>query len=236
MSGHTPGMKLAIMQPYLFPYLGYFQLIRAVDGFVVYDDVNYIKGGWINRNFILSQGDKQLITLPLQGASPNYLINQVTVDSRPHKLLATIRHTYAKAPYFSAVFPMLEDIFMQQEKNLAKFLDYQLRRICDYLDLRPRWFVSSGLNKDNNLRGQDKVLAICKELGASHYVNVPGGKALYDSEAFSMHGLRLSFIQPKPVIYRQFGKEFVPNLSIIDVMMFNDKAQCCSLLEEYELV
>lgn len=229
-------MKLAIMQPYLFPYLGYFQLIRAVDAFVVYDDVNYIKGGWINRNFILAQGDKQLITLPLQGASPNQLINQVLIGGRQNKLVETIRHNYSKAPQFSIVFPLIEDILMRREKNLARFLDYQLRRICDYLELRSHWYVSSALKKDNELRGQDKVLAICEELGATHYINVPGGRSLYDRESFAELGMQLSFIRPKTVAYRQFGKEFVPNLSIVDVMMFNDQAQCAKLLGEYELV
>ena len=228
-------MKLALMQPYLFPYLGYFQLIRAVDAFVVYDDVNYIKGGWINRNYILANGDRQLITLPLQGASPNKLINQVEVGGQ-HKILQSIRHAYGKAPQYSTVFPLIEDILMQSEKNLARFLDYQLWRICDYLGLHPKWHISSGLQKDNELRGQDKVLAICEKLGATHYINVPGGRSLYDQQSFAARGMQLSFIQPKAVSYRQFGKEFVPNLSIIDVMMFNDREQCAGLLEEYDLV
>jgi hypothetical protein len=228
-------MKLAIMQPYLFPYLGYFHLIRAVDAFVLYDDVNFIKGGWINRNFILANGDKQLITLPLQGASPNKLIDQVEIGGQ-HKILQSIRHSYGKAPHFDAVYPILEDILAQQEKNLARFLDYQLRSVCAYLGLNPQWHISSGLKKDTELRGQDKVLALCEELGATHYINVPGGKELYDRKSFERKGMRLSFIQPRPVEYRQTGKAFVPNLSIIDVMMFNDLDQCSKLLEEYDLV
>lgn len=228
-------MKLAIMQPYMFPYLGYFQLIHAVDAFVVYDDVNFIKGGWINRNFMLANGDKQLITLPLQGAKPNKLINQIEVGGQ-HKILQSIRHAYGKAPHFDAVYPILEDIFAQQEKNLARFLNHQLRSVCAYLGLNPQWHISSDLRKDNELRGQDKVLAICEELDATHYINVPGGKELYDSESFERKGMRLSFIQPRPVEYRQMGKECVPNLSIIDVMMFNDREQCSKLLKEYDLV
>lgn len=228
-------MKLAIMQPYLFPYLGYFQLIRAVDAFVVYDDVNYIKAGWINRNYILANGNRQLITLPLQGASQNKLINQVQVGG-PHKTLQSLRHSYGKAPHFDAVYPMLEDILTQTEKNLARFLDYQLRRLCDYLGLCPQWHISSTLVKDNGLRGQDKILAICEELLATHYINMPGGKELYDPSSFSERGLQLSFIQPKAVSYRQFGSSFLPSLSIIDVMMFNGREQCARLLEEYDLV
>lgn len=228
-------MKLAIMQPYLFPYLGYFQLIRAVDAFVVYDDVNYIKRGWINRNYILANGKGQLITLPLQGASQNKLINQIEVVTQ-HKILKSLRQSYGNAPYFDNVYPMLEDILAQTEKNLARFLVYQLRRICDYLGLGPQWHISSSLAKDNGLRGQDKILAICEALGATHYINVPGGRALYDQPSFAARGLQLSFIQPRAVSYRQFEAGFVPSLSIVDVMMFNDREQCSMLLEEYDFV
>ena len=217
----TPKKRLAIMQPYFFPYLGYFQLIQAVDQFVIYDDVNYIKRGWINRNVVLSHTGKQLITLSIQGASQNKLINEVKIGNNQHKLVKTIRQNYCKAPQFPVVFPLLEEIIFRKEENLANYLDYQLRCICDYLEISPEWHVSSRLNKDNQLRGQDKVLAICKELGATHYINLPGGKLLYDVELFASCGIQLFFIKPKLTPYRQFGKEFIPHLSIIDIMMWN---------------
>lgn len=229
-------MRLAIMQPYFFPYLGYFQLIAAVDTFVVFDDVNYITRGWVNRNSILTQGKKKLLTLPLHGASRNKLINQITIGNRQKTLLETIRHSYSKAPQFPSVFPLIEELLMQQEQNLAQFLNNGLCQICNYLGLNPHWYVSSALKKNNSLRGQEKVLAICEELRAAHYINTLGGKLLYDHDVFSSRGIQLSFIQPKPIIYRQFGNEFVPDLSIIDVMMFNDQGQCLKLLEEYKLV
>lgn len=229
-------MKIAIMQPYLFPYLGYFQMIRAVDAFVIYDDVNYINRGWINRNNILAQGAAQRLTLELECASQNKFINEIIVGCNNDKLLKTIRHNYAKAPNFAVVFPMIEEILMQSEKNLACFLGFGLKQLCSYLGLKSEWYVSSTLNKNNALRGQDKILAICEELGAEQYVNMPGGKALYEKELFAGRNIRLSFIQPKPVSYSQFSNDFVANLSIIDVLMFNDKEQCAKLLEEYELV
>jgi hypothetical protein len=229
-------MRLAVMQPYLFPYLGYFQLIAAVDTFVVYDDVNYIKGGWINRNNILLQDRAQRVTLDLDAASPNKRINEIAIHGGQEKLLKTIGQCYAKAPQFASVFPLLETILKQPEKNLARFLDGQLRQICDYLGLRPQWLVSSSLEKDNTLHGQEKILAICETLGATHYINPPGGKSLYDRAAFALRGARLSFIRPRPITYRQFGKNFVPDLSVIDVMMFNDREQCARLLGEYDLV
>lgn len=229
-------MKLAIMQPYLFPYLGYFQLIHAVDTFVVYDDVNFIKGGWINRNFILANGKKQLLTLPLKGASSNRLINQIEVGGRREKLLETLRQSYSKAPRFSKVFPLIEQILTSQENNLAKFLNNHLLQICDYLNIHTKWHISSDLKKETSLKGQDKVLAICEELGANHYINAPGGKDLYDRQAFERHGMKLSFTAPRPVSYCQLKKPFVANLSIVDVMMFNNKEQCTKLLTEYDLV
>lgn len=229
-------MKLAIMQPYLFPYLGYFQLIRTVDVFVVYDDVNYINRGWINRNNILVQGKAQLFTMELEGASQNKLINEVGVGGRNDKLLKTIRLNYSKAPYFRQVFPVIEDILNNEEKNLARFLDYQLKQICAYFGFRPLWINSSDVEKDVSLRAQDKILAICEVLGATHYINVPGGKELYERKSFEERGIELSFIQPRPIKYLQFGKDFMPHLSIIDVMMFNDRMQCAKLLEEYDLV
>ena len=230
-------MRVAIMQPYLFPYIGYFQLIHAVDAFVVYDDVNYMKGGWINRNFILSQGAASRITLPLRGASPNVLINEVEVGGRREcaKLLKTVTQNYAKAPCFTNVIPLIEEILMFEEVNLAKFLDHSLRKLCGYLGLDPRWLISSDLDKDNGLRGQQKVLDICRILEASRYVNTPGGKELYTSDAFESCGIELTFLQPNQTRYEQFGNEFVPNLSIVDVMMFNDKERCTGLLCEYTL-
>ncbi|MBE0434975.1 MAG: WbqC family protein [Methylomicrobium sp.] len=228
-------MKLAIMQPYFFPYLGYFQLIDAVDAFVVYDDVSFIKGGWINRNFIVAQGEKSRITLQLQGASPNLPINQISIGGNRAKLLKSIGQSYAKAPQYAEVMPLLEEILSSDERNLAVFLAFSLRRICDYLQLRPHWYLSSELRKDNALRGQDKVLAICRELGATHYINVPGGRDLYDHASFESAGMRLLFLAPKTVEYSQTGTGFVPNLSIVDVMMFNSLERCRSLLKEYTL-
>jgi hypothetical protein len=227
-------MKVAIMQPYLLPYLGYFQLIHAVDVFVLYDDVNYIKQGWINRNYILANGQRQRITLPLLGASSNRLINQIRTGRR-EKVLKSLQQSYSKAPCFDSVHPIILDIFSQPEENLGFFLDYQLRRLSEYLDLKPKWLMSSGLHKNIRLRGQDKVLAICRELGATHYINLPGGEGLYDRDAFAKEGLRISFLRSRQIEYSQGSDNFEPNLSIIDVMMFNNSSKCSEFIKEYDL-
>lgn len=228
-------MKVAIMQPYFFPYIGYFQLIHAADTFIVYDDVNYIKGGWINRNFILSQGEKRRITLELLGASPNRLINQIHIGNNRKKLLRTIRQSYSRAPYYKDVIHIVERILNLQDSNLSVFLDFSLRQICDYLGLHREWYISSRLKKDNTLRGQEKVIAVCKEVDAQQYVNMVGGKELYDHASFKEDGIQLSFLEPGIESYNQIGGDFTPNLSIIDVMMFNSQQKCREMVMGYHL-
>jgi len=229
-------MKVAIMQPYFFPYLGYFQLIHAIDAFVVYDDVNYIKGGWINRNFILSKGEKTRITLQLFGASPNKLINQVEVGSNSLKLLKTIQQSYSRAPYYQDVMNLIEEILRSKETNLALFLNFSLRKICDYLGLKREWYLSSDLDKDTSLQGQKKVLAVCKELGATHYINMLGGRELYDNTSFTDYGFQLSFLEAFMKPYNQQNNQFIPNLSIIDALMHNCLMDLKAMLNDYELV
>ena len=228
-------MNVAIMQPYLFPYIGYFQLIRAADVFVCYDDVAYIKGGWVNRNFVLGHGEKQRITLALRGASPNRMIDEISIGANQRKLLESIRQNYARAPHFAAAYAVVEAVLMQSETNLANFLDQGLRTVCQYLGLAPQWRRGSSFANTRALRGVDRVLAICQDLGATRYVNSPGGKALYDKATFAARGIELAFIEAQPIVYRQRGDDFVPNLSIIDVMMFNDRKRCAELVEGYAL-
>lgn len=232
-------MKLGIMQPYFFPYIGYWQLINAVDRYVIYDDVNFIKGGWINRNSVLMNGESKLINLQMHNASPNKLINEVEVLGNMvynKKLLKTLENNYGKAPYFADAFPIIKEIIIQENKNLARYLEFSIRHVCEYLLINTEIFVSSIIDKNNELRGQDKVIDICKILGTDEYINAIGGQSLYCHEEFAAHGLRLKFLKTGDIEYKQFNNDFAPNLSIIDVMMFNSKEQVKEMLEIYELI
>jgi len=230
-------MKLAIMQPYLFPYIGYWQLINAVDTFVIYDDVNFIKQGYINRNNILVNNKSQRFTLELVGASSNKLINEINVGRNAIKVLKTIKQNYQKAPYFSDVYPLIEKILLNPEKNLAKYLTNTLIAISQYLELNTKFMISSELNKDSNLTAQNKVLNICKVLNATTYINAIGGQELYDREIFKIHDLELRFLETNTdIVYKQFNDEFISNLSIIDVLMFNSISEIKNILEKYKLV
>ena len=228
------------MQPYFMPYLGYWQLMNAVDRYVVYDDVNYIKGGRVNRNAILQNGQAQYFNLPVIGASPNKLINEVEVNCDPKqqaKLLRTLEMCYAKAPYYHQVRPIFEEIFTQQETNLAKYIYFSFKKIGEYLGITTELILSSEMEKDCSLRAHNKVISICKLLGATEYYNSISGIPLYEPHRalFEENGLKLCFPKMRDVTYKQYKGDFVPSLSIIDVMMFNSQEECQKLLLEYDL-
>lgn len=227
------------MQPYFLPYIGYFQLLNAVDKYVIYDDVNYIKGGWINRNRILINDIDKFLILRLSGASSYKLINSIEVSADKiykKKILKTICSSYEKAPFYSAVYSMMEDIINNEERVLSKFLEYSLRKICCYLNINTTLIVSSKLAKNNELKGQDKVIQICKLLGGTEYYNAIGGQKLYSFKAFENNNIKLKFLKTNGIQYQQFDNAFVTNLSILDVMMFNSVDTIKKMLEEYELI
>jgi len=229
-------MKLGMMQPYFFPYIGYFQLIDTVDVYVIADDLNFIKNGYIKKNSILDNGAPAMISLQLVGASQNRLINEIEVGDNADKLLTGIQRRYAKAPYFKDTFSLLQTILLNDEKNLAKFLGHSLIKISDYLGIHTRFLYSSEIEKNSTLKFDARIIDVCKVVGADHYINAIGGKELYDKKHFEEEGIKLSFIDTDAITYRQFDKEFVSNLSIIDVMMFNSKKEIVLMLEKYRLV
>lgn len=230
-------MKLGLMQPYFMPYIGYWQRINAVDEHVIYDDVNYIKGGWMNRNRILYNGTLRNFNVPLRGASPNKLVNQVTVDTNPilqGKMMRTIEYAYKKAPYFNEAMAVLEPIITSKEDNLAIYLENELRSICKYMGINTKLIMSSAIEKDNSLKGRDKVVEICKKQGADIYINASTGEHLYNKEDFKEKGLKLIFIKDASTVrYEQMTAEFIPSLSIIDILMNCAKEKIQELLMDY---
>lgn len=229
-------MKLAIMQPYFMPYIGYFQLIKAVDKFVIYDDVNYINRGWINRNNILVNGKEHLFSISLGKASQNKLINEISIIDDFKKFMRMVEMAYKKAPYFDAVYGLLDEIINFTNRQLAVFLQNSLLKISDYLRIETEFVLSSSIGKDNSLRGQEKILEICKLLNATTYINPIGGQSLYDKNCFKLEGIELYFIQPRFSQYKQFGSGFIGGLSIIDVMMFNSVEKINQMLDDYILI
>lgn len=232
-------MRIAVMQPYLFPYLGYFQLLHSVDTFVLLDDVAFINKGWINRNRLLVNQEAYLFTIPLAGSSQNKLIQDIGLhpdDRARRKLLATIRQAYSAAPEFAQVFPLVEQVLLSQEPDLTALVLSSLALINEYVGLPVPLVRSSALAKSDQAIGQARIIAICQHLGAHEYVNMAGGAALYAAPEFARQGIKLTFLQPTLTPYRQGSTAFVPGLSIIDVLMHNSPMRARELFQQAMLL
>ncbi|OIN60783.1 WbqC family protein [Arsenicibacter rosenii] len=233
-------MKLAIMQPYFLPYIGYMQLMHAVDKFVLFDDVAFINRGWINRNRMLVNGQEFMFTIPLKDASQNKKINEIALSSDPKwrgKLLKTIEQSYRKAPYYGTVFPMLEKIINFTAGTIAELIYPGLLELNQYLGITTELVPSSAIYQNDHLKAQDRILDICLQEKASHYINPIGGMELYDKDRFSQESIRLSFMQARKVVYPQLNRtEFMPWLSMLDILMNNDVDSIRRMLGEYDLL
>lgn len=233
-------MRLAIMQPYFLPYIGYFQLMAAVDKFILLDDVNYINRGWINRNRIFVQGAPHWITVPLIGASQNRLIRDILIspDSRWRtKMLRSVESAYRNFPQFDGVFPRLETIVTSAESNLSQFLFQSLQAIADYLGLSVPIEPTSSIYEKGSLTGADRILDICRREGATTYVNATGGRALYDLERFRDYGIELRFVEPRMnELQLQYDEATGPSLSIVDLLLRNPVADMQRAISAYALM
>lgn len=231
-------MKLGIMQPYAFPYLGYFQLVKAVERYVILDDVNFIKQGWINRNRILGPRGGQLFTIPVRNISQNRRICDMRIvgsSTWRDKLLRTLVYSYSKAPRFFDVWPTLEELIRFEDNNLAGFIVHSLERLMLYLGIDTQLIHSSRIYDNSDLSGEDRILDICDRENANAYLNAEGGRALYQSKRFKSRNIKLYFLEHKPTPYHQFNQKFQSRLSIIDVMMFNTQSEINRLLNDYSL-
>ena len=229
-------MKLGIMQPYFMPYIGYWQLMAAVDTYVVYDDVNYIKGGWVSRNNILLNGQKHMFTIMLNAASPNKLFNEITIKDDFKKFSRLIESAYRKAPYYAEVNALLEQIYQFEDRSLGTFMMNSFQVVLDYLEIDTKLILSSSIEKDNSLKAKDKVKHICHLLGADTYYNAIGGQELYDKNDFKADGIDLQFVKTDLIPYTQFKNDFVSGLSMIDVLMFNSPEEVNNMLKQFTLV
>lgn len=232
--------KIAIMQPYFFPYIGYFQLISAVDEFIIYDNIQYTKKGWINRNRILMNGREALITLPIKKDSDYLDVIDRTLSENWYKekskFLNIIYAAYKKAPVFNQVFEVIENCINVDEQNLFKFVYHSICSIKSYLNIATPLIISSKIDINHNLKSQDKVIALCQARYANMYINSVGGIELYNKDVFIKKDIELNFLKPKPIIYHQFDNEFISWLSVIDVMMFNSKEQIQQYLKEWTYI
>lgn len=236
MSEQFRSKTLGVMQPYIFPYVGYFSLAAAVDTFVFLDDVQMIKRGWVNRNNILLNGEAHRFTIPLVGSSQTKNINQVGVTDDYVPFLRLVENGYAKAPFRKDALALISDVMSFDKTNLATFAANSIKQVCAYIGLKAEFLLSSEVPQAPGLRAQDKIIEINKALSASRYVNPIGGTDLYDGDIFAREGIDLLFVKAKLPEYPQNGQAFVPGLSIIDLLMFLPPDEIRRNVSEYQLI
>lgn len=233
--------KIAIMQPYFLPYLGYFQLIASVDEFILFDDVNYIKKGWINRNNFILNGKKQLQTIPIIKASQNKKINELQIVDDigwKNEFLENISRSYKDCKYFNEIYPVITDIVLHQEQDLCSFIEYSLSKVMEYLEIKTKLIYSSDIVKNEELKGQSRIIDICLKMESTFYINAIGGIDLYDKNHFLNHGINLKFISTEEIIYEQSNNKggFEPYMSIIDYLMNVSKLEVKNKVNNFKLI
>jgi hypothetical protein len=229
---------VGVMQPYFFPYLGYFQLVAASTIFVHLDDVAFIKGGWINRNRVLVQGNVHTISVPVRGASSHRIIRATPVAEEQNwrtPLLRLLEQAYARAPFRDQTLRLVERTICATYESIGALAEESIRAVCRHVGLSATWQRSSVDHPPRNLTGTARILAICRALGANRYINAPGGRHLYAPEVFAREGIELRFLRPVLPRYPQASQEYISGLSIIDVLMCNPPEQVRQWMEAHEL-
>lgn len=231
-------MRIAIMQPYLFPYVGYYQLVSAVDKFIFLDDVNFIKRGWINRNRITVNGSEFVFSVPCIKVSQNRLICQTAIDASSRfseKFCDTLRMNYKSAPFFEPTTRLIQEILGSGHRWIHELAEDSVSKVASYIGIDVHFDQSIGRYKNEELKGAQRLIDICRQEGATEYINAPGGSVLYDKATFADAGIALHFIQPRLFEYERGGEDFLAGLSIIDVLMYNDPATVRGKLTNFEL-
>ncbi|MEL7146192.1 MAG: WbqC family protein [Bacteroidota bacterium] len=245
-------MKIGIMQPYFFPYIGYFQLISSVDKFLIYEHISFRKRSWITRNRILNKGngDTEFITVPVKSASSFKKISEITIDEEKawrKKILNSVYSNYNRAWHFDEVFPFFEHLFYMEAHNLHEFNALTTKKICDLLEISttityehedcltleeslPHMAEENGLEVKTQ-----RIIELCKKEKADTYVNPPGGRELYDKQQFATHDVYLKFLVGDAVEYKQFNFEHEPYLSMIDVLMHNGITKTKEFVNSYHI-
>ena len=235
-------MNIAIMQPYVFPYIGYFQLINSVDIFVFYNDVNFIKSGWINRNNIQVNGEPSLFTIPLSKSSQFSKINNTNIHHLLYekwkiKFLNTINLVYKKTAYFNEVYTLIEDVLDRKYQNIGDLAATSILEVSKYIKLNREFvFSSERFDDTKEKQNEERIVDIVNKLNGKVYINALGGQKLYKKEYFQNQSISLKFLETHILPYDQFGLDFISGLSIIDILMFNSIENIDRILASYKLI
>jgi hypothetical protein len=213
------------MQPYFLPYIGYFQLIKSADIFVLADEYQYTKKGWINRNRAIL--NKRVETFTLAVSSDGDCISEKKLHSPEDNksLFRKIKQSYVDAPHSQTINVRLEEILLSEKAYLFPLIEYSIATICEFLAIDTQILRLSDLDNNKELNGIDRVQDIVKNLGGDTYLNPEGGREIYKTDAFNCNGLELEFLEHKPKPYPQLIPGFIDRLSIIDLLYMNNNTE-----------
>ena len=235
-------MKIALMQPYFLPYIGYFQLVNAVDKFIFFDDAAFIKKGWIHRNNILLNGRRHRFTIPIRNMSSFTPIRSTMISENPRfwqrKLSETFRHAYHKAPFFEVIFPKVDEILRgAKNRPIADVAIDSIQMVLDYIGTEHTLMRSSERSYNNSqLELSERVVDICQKEGGTTYINAIGGQSFFDKPYFNQWDIQIQFLKPNLRNYAQSLPEFIAGLSILDVLMYNNPMTIKAMLGDYKLL
>ena len=224
------------------PYIGYFSLIKHVDQFILFDTPQFIRHGWIERNRILKEnGEPLYIKVPLKKHKREAAINKLVINnsvSWKDKILAQLIPYKKKAPHYNVVIKLFQDVFEEETESIVELNYVSLRKICDHLDIKTEIKIWSEMKVDIEvvIAADEWALNICKAINADTYYNAIGGASFFDKSKYENAGISLNFMETEPIHYTQFDNEFIPWLSIIDIMMFNSVEEINVMLDNYQLV
>ncbi len=226
------GRTIAIMQPYIFPYIGYFQLVNCVDKFIFYNDVTFIKQGWINRNKFTMNGEEVYFTVPITKQSSSTYIYDAKINRRlfekfKQKFYKGVHQSYGKAPFFEPIFKIIQGVFELETDSMDLMAQQSVKLISKYLGLNTEFDSSRDLYENDNLNGQNRVIDILRQEKADHYMNPIGGKVLYSSDIFLGNNLDLSFVKVS---------DNLKKLLIIDILMYHDIEHVKNILNQYDII
>jgi WbqC-like protein family len=228
-------MILGIMQPYFFPYLGYFDLINYSDRWIVFDEIQYIRHGWMNRNRIFHPKEGwQYIIVPLKKHGRDVLIRDVEINEETDwrgRIIGQLQHYRRRSPYFERIIKLVDECLSVDEHFLSRMNTAILDKVCQHIGIpfQYQYFSEMNLKLDTVEEPGDWALRISETMGAKEYVNPRGGEGIFDRAKFEKAGIKLTIRNVPPIEYECKGYEFVPGLSIIDVLMWNspDKIRGC---------
>ena len=230
-------MIIAGNQPYFLPYIGFWQLVNSADLFLIGDNYNFIKRGWIQRNRILVNGKPIFLGLEVKHITSFRKINETEfIDFDVAQKLNTVYRAYRKAPQFDAGYNLVKTILDNPERNVAEFLFQSIKDVCRFLGIDTKFIRSSEIPGNDSYKREYRIYDFCHRLGGDTYLNAVGGQDLYHFDDFEKHGITLKFIHPNIRPYKQFYNEFVPGLSILDVIMFNSLETIKEMLNDFSVI